>query len=89
MLEALPSEILLTNPKNQLIEILTPPCFSSKSGEGGSKFRNFSDIKSTNVTRKYRVNNPNQWYEKLKPHNTNYEAYQGNNVDCFFTAFSH
>ena len=30
MLKALPPEILVTNPKSQLIEILTPPLFFVK-----------------------------------------------------------
>ena len=39
MLGALPPEIFVTNPKSELIEILTPPCFSSKSGQGGGGFK--------------------------------------------------
>ena len=35
MLKALPPEILVTNPKSQLIEILTPPLFFVKIGTRG------------------------------------------------------
>ena len=50
MLKALPPEILVTNPKSQLIEILTPPLvFRQNRDKGGSKFRNPSDIKRTKL----------------------------------------
>ena len=61
MLKALPPEILLTNPKNQLIEILTPFLFFVKICTHGKFFRRFRTVFAYSLSRMFFRQRGNFW----------------------------